>query len=115
MEKNIETAQGIEHGHKRHQRRADAGNALHAEDHDKSHGKGHAEGNPVGGNAESLAAEQRDGVALHHVADAERGKDGKKGKEHGQPLETQTAMQRVHRAADHMTVVGLHTILYGQE
>ena len=53
-------------------------------------------------------------VGLHRTADAERGQHAEQGKQHGQPLDAQAALDVVHGAAAHLALVVGDAVLDGQ-
>ena len=56
-----------------------------------------------------------DGISLNGVADAKRGDGGKEGEEHSEPLPSQSTLEGIHRSTEHLSFLGLHTILNGQQ
>ena len=114
-EKDVAAAQHVEGGHERDECRADPGNALHPEDDYKGYAYGDGRTGISLRDLVSLVAQHRDGVALHQVADAERGAHREDAEQHGQPFHVQPSLQRVHGAACHLAVGRADTVFHGQQ
>ena len=112
---DIETAGDIEQGHERHEQAADAGDALDAAKDDGA-GEQTDDGARQGRVYRvGLVGDGGYGVGLDGVADAEGGQSREDGEEDGRPAPAETALQGVHRSAEHTALRRFHTILDGQQ
>ena len=112
-----DAAEHIEQRHDRNQLFAHGRDALDAaEDDDGGNDAEHdADGDARNADGQVGLDDLRDGVDLRAAADAERCEHRKQREQHGERfaefLPFQSALERVHRAAHHAAVCGLHAVL----
>ena len=114
-DQNDDAADHIEDRHERYQHLRYSGDRLDAADDHEADDHAQGDRHDPGRDPQVLLKVRSHRVGLNHTSDSETADGSERRENDAQPFHVQAAVQRVHCAADHRTVLTLHAVFHSNQ